>query len=224
MTAPMTEPIPPNPPRLARPAVRHRASAFHRAQRSAWTRHRAVRLAAFAVLAAGLVGTSVAGVLAAGYGTLPNADAQVTQPLPSDTLVYDRTGQVLLADLHRPGYQHYQMRLADMGAYLPAATVAVEDANFWNEPGVDPFSIARAAASDLRAHAAVQGGSTITQQLVKLRLVGDDASVSRKIREAALAVRISATYSKSQVLELYLNAISYGNTAYGAGAAAQVYF
>jgi membrane peptidoglycan carboxypeptidase len=111
-----------------------------------------------------------------------------------------------------------------MGRYLPAATVAVEDANFWHEPGVDPLSTGRAAWTDLRAHAPVQGGSTITQQLVKRRLVGNDASFSRKLREAVLAMRIAATYSKSQILAMYLNAISYGNAAYGAQAAARIYF
>jgi membrane peptidoglycan carboxypeptidase len=178
-----------------------------------------------ALVAVAMLGSTVAGAVAsAGFSDLPSVDALVTQPLPSDTLVYDRTGQVLLADLHPAGYQHYQYALAAMGRYLPEATVAVEDAGFWTEPGVDPLSIGRAAVADLRAHAAVQGGSTITQQLVKLRLVGDGSSFSRKLREAVLAVRVSSAYTKSQILEMYLNTISYGNTAYGAGTAARTYF
>src|SRR5260370_6482594 len=106
-----------------------------------------------------------------------------------------------------------------MGRYLPAATVAIEDQNFWPEPGVGPTSVARAAWTDVRAGAAVQGGSTITQQLVKQRLVGSDGSFTRKLREDALAVRVAATYSTSQILEMYLHAISYGNTADGGWAA-----
>jgi membrane peptidoglycan carboxypeptidase len=207
-----------------RPAIRRRASAFHSAQHAAWMRRRALRVAAAIVAVTGLLGAMTGGFVAAGFGSLPNADSRVAQPLPSDTLVYDRTGQVLLADLHPPGYQHYQVSLPAMGRYLPEATVAVEDANFWNEPGVDPLSIARAAWTDARAGAIVQGGSTITQQLVKRRLVGNDASFSRKLREAALAVRISAAYSKPEILAMYLNAISYGNAAYGAAAAARIYF
>jgi membrane peptidoglycan carboxypeptidase len=220
----MTESRQPAPTAPFRPPVRRRASAFHAAQHAAWMRRRALQIAAVIAAVTGMLSATAGGFLAAGFGSLPNADARVAQPLPSDTLVYDRTGQVLLADLHPPGYQHYQVSLATMGRYLPEATVAVEDANFWNEPGVDPLSIARAAWNDARAGAVVQGGSTITQQLVKRRLVGDDASVSRKLREAALAVRISATYSKPQILAMYLNAISYGNAAYGAAAAGRIYF
>jgi len=184
-----------------------------------------LRAIGVAGVAVAMLGSTVVGAVAsAGFSGLPSVGALVTQPLPSDTLVYDRTGQVLLADLHPAGYQHYQYGLAAMGRYLPAATVAVEDSGFWTERGVEPTSIARAAVADLRAHSVVQGGSTITQQLVKLRLVGDGSSFSRKLREAVLAVRVSSAYTKSQILEMYLNAISYGNTAYGGGTAARVYF
>jgi membrane peptidoglycan carboxypeptidase len=174
-------------------------------------------------LVASLTGVSVAGFAVSGLANVPDTGL-VARALPSDTMVYDRTGQVLLADLHPAGYQHYQTTLTGMGRYLPAATVAVEDANFWHEPGVDPISVGRAAWTDLRAGAPVQGGSTITQQLVKRRLVGSDASFSRKLREAVVAMRISSTYSKSQILAMYLNSISYGNAAYGAQAAARIYF
>jgi membrane peptidoglycan carboxypeptidase len=207
-----------------RPPIRRRASAFREAELAARRRGRAVRVAAIAVAVVVPAALSVGVVAAAGFSSLPNADSALVQPLPSDTLVYDRSGQVLVADLHPPGYQHEQAPLSAMGRFLPAATVAVEDANFWREGGVDPASIGRAAWTDLRARAAEQGGSTITQQLVKLRLVGNDASYSRKLREAALAVRVSASLSRTQILETYLNDISYGNTAYGAAAAAKIYF
>jgi membrane peptidoglycan carboxypeptidase len=211
-------------PTLPRP-VRRRASAFHRAQHAAWLRRRAVRFGALGVVVLLVLGVLATGAAAAGLGSLPNADSMVAQPLPSDTLVYDRTGQVLLADLHQPGYQHYQASLASMGRYLPEATVAIEDANFWNEPGgVDPLSVARAGWTDVKARHVVEGGSTITQQLVKRRLVGDDRSFARKFREASLAMRISADFSKRQILEMYMNAIAYGNAAYGAQAAARIYF
>jgi membrane peptidoglycan carboxypeptidase len=215
---PSPQPVP------SRPPIRRRASAFRQAQRAASLRRRAISIGAivalFAAVTTGVVGTS----LAAGFGSLPNADALVSAPLASDTLVYDRTGTALLADLHPPGYQHYQAPLASLGRWLPAATVAIEDSNFWNEPGVDPLSIARAGLTDVQERSLAQGGSTITQQLVKRRLVGDDQTFARKLREAALAMRISSDFSKSQILEMYLNAIAYGNTAYGAEAAARVYF
>jgi len=215
------QPTPPVPPR---PPIRRRASAFHAAQHTAWLRRRWARVGALVAVALIGAGVTSAAVVASGITSLPNAAAALERPLASDTLVYDRSGQMVLADLHPSGYQHYQLTLGAMGRYLPEATVAVEDANFWNEPGVDPLSIARAAWTDVRAGAAVQGGSTITQQLIKERVVGDDATFSRKLREAVLAVRVSAAYSKPEILAMYLNAISYGNTAYGAGAAARIYF
>jgi len=225
VTAPMTdEPMSPPAQPLAPRPVRRRASAFRQAQRAAWLRRRAVRLGALGVLVLLVLGVLAGGVAAAGLGSLPNADSIVAQPPPSDTLVYDRTGQVLLADLHPPGYQHYQESLVGMGRYLPQATVAIEDGSFWNEPGVDPFSVARASWTNLRAHRIVEGGSTITQQLVKRRLVGEDRSFARKFREASLAMRISSDFSKRQILEMYLNSIAYGNAAYGAQAAARIYF
>ncbi|HEY7200288.1 MAG TPA: transglycosylase domain-containing protein [Candidatus Dormibacteraeota bacterium] len=217
-TLPPPQPVPPRPP------VRRRASAFRAAQHAAWLRRRATRIVAIIAVALVAAGAFTGAFVVSGIASLPNASAALDQPLPSDTLVYDRTGQVLLADLHPSGRQHYQLSLAAMGRYLPEATVAVEDAGFWNEPGVDPLSIVRAAWTDVRAGAAIQGGSTITQQLVKQRVVGNDATFSRKLREAVLAMRVSAAYSKRQILAMYLNGISYGNTAYGAGAAARIYF
>src|SRR5499427_10994486 len=165
------------------------------------SRRAAVR-ALIGAAAAALAAT--VGAFTVGLDSLSSADRLLAQPPPSDTVLYDRTGQVMIADLHPPGYQSYEVPLSAMGRYLPQATVAVEDANFWNEPGVSPRSIARAAWTDVRAHAVVEGGSTITQQLVKLRLVGDDHSVTRKLREAALAMRISSEFSKEQILGMYL--------------------
>src|SRR5262249_3890538 len=120
-----------------------------------------VGAAAVALIA--IVGTGTAGLAG-----LSSAARQLAQPPPSDTVLYDRTGQVVLADLHPSGYQSYQVPFSAMGRYLPQATVAIEDANFWKEPGVNPRSMARAAWTDIRARAVVEGGSTITQQLVKL--------------------------------------------------------
>ncbi|HKA51486.1 MAG TPA: transglycosylase domain-containing protein [Candidatus Dormibacteraeota bacterium] len=176
-----------------------------------------VGAAAVALIA--IVGTGTAGLAG-----LSSAARQLAQPPPSDTVLYDRTGQVVLADLHPSGYQSYEVPFSAMGRYLPQATVAIEDANFWKEPGVNPRSMARAAWTDIRARAVVEGGSTITQQLVKLRLVGDDHTFTRKLREAALAMLISSEFSKEQILAMYLNAAFYGNTAYGAEAASRIYF
>jgi membrane peptidoglycan carboxypeptidase len=117
------------------------------------------------------------------------------------------------------------VKYADIPKVLVDATIASEDHSFFTNPGVDVLGIARAAIADLTHRETGGGGaSTITQQLVKLRLVGSENTISRKIREAILAVEVTRTYSKEQILELYFNQIYYGNQAYGIKAAAQSYF
>lgn len=148
----------------------------------------------------------------------------LASPVPTDTLIYDSSGTTLLADLHPPGYQHYEESLSDMGTYLPEAVIAIEDRNFYNEPGVDAVGVARAAIVDWRAKDTVQGASTITQQLVKIRLVGAEPTIDRKLREALLAFELEQHYSKSQILEMYLNAVPFGDSATGSAAAAQIFF
>jgi len=111
-----------------------------------------------------------------------------------------------------------------MGKYLPMAAVAIEDHNFYSEPGVDPGALLRAAAIDLMARSPVEGASTITQQLVKLTLVGNKPTLNRKVEEALLAVEAERTYTKQQILEMYLNTVFFGNDAYGSSAAAKIYF
>ena len=148
----------------------------------------------------------------------------VTDPVATDTIIYASDGKTVLADLHPPGYQHYQEPLTAMGTYLPDAIIAIEDRNFYEEPGVDPMGIARAALVDWKAHDNVQGASTITQQLVKIRLVGDKPTIDRKLREALLAFQVEQRYSKAQILEMYLNSVPFGNSAVGSAAASQIYF
>src|ERR1700680_2628587 len=111
--------------------------------------------------------------------SLPDV-TQVTSPIPSDTIIYASDGTYVLADLHPPGYQHYPEQLSAMGTLLPAAIIAIEERHYYQEPGVDPLGIARAAIVDWRAQGGVQGASTITQQLVKIRLVGSKPTIDRK--------------------------------------------
>src|SRR6476646_6038128 len=149
---------------------------------------------------------------------------QVTAPMAEDTILYAADGKTVLADLHPPGYQHYYESLQSMGTLLPEAVLSIEDRNFYNEPGVDPGGVARAAMIDWRAHQNVQGASTITQQLVKLRLVGNEVSLDRKFREALLSFEIERKYTKNEILEMYLNSAFFGNSAWGSAAAAQIYY
>src|SRR6266851_9591464 len=149
---------------------------------------------------------------------------QVTSDIPEDTLVYASDNRTLLADLPPPGYQAYYEALSDMGTLLPAAVISIEDRNFYSEPGIDPQGIVRAATVDFKSHSNVEGASTITQQLVKLRLVGNQTSLDRKVREALLAFEIERRYTKDQILEWYLNSVFFANTAWGTAAASKIYF
>jgi membrane peptidoglycan carboxypeptidase len=154
---------------------------------------------------------------------LPDVSA-LDNDVPGDTLLYAADGKTVIADLHGPGYQHYYEPLSAMGGTLPEAIVAIEDRNFYSEPGIDPAGIARAAVVDIKARSTVQGASTITQQLVKVRLLGDQPTIQRKLTEALLAFAVERRYSKDRILEMYLNSVSFGNSAVGTAAASQIYF
>ena len=182
----------------------------------------AVKLALVLLLAGGaFLGSSSAYINFA--ADLPDAHAIAAEPLPEDTLIFASDGTEL-ADIHPSGLQHYYGALQDMGKWLPKATIAIEDQNFWNEPGIDPVAMGRAAFVDWRSHGAVQGASTITQQLVKLRLLDSRPTIDRKIKEAILAIQVEHSYKKPQILEMYLNTIPYGNNSQGAFAAARIFF
>src|SRR5258708_2803337 len=154
---------------------------------------------------------------------LPSAQDLAKAPLALSTKVYDRSGKELLYQFEEE--RREAVRIDDVPQVLIDATVAAEDKSFWTNPGVDVLGIVRAAYSDVTGRGTGQGGaSTITQQLVKQRIVGNEVSLKRKIREAILAIEVTNTYSKQQILELYFNQIYYGQQAYGVKAAAQTYF
>ncbi|HEY8680928.1 MAG TPA: transglycosylase domain-containing protein [Candidatus Dormibacteraeota bacterium] len=192
------------------------------ATRSSGTAAMVSMLLVLAVAVGSFVGVSALWVKYA--SDLPDAHSIALAVLPQDSIIYDSTGSITLADIHRQGYRHYEQKLADMGTLLPQATIAIEDAKFYSEPGIDVTSIVRAAWVDYHDHAAVQGASTITQQLVKLRLLGNKPSIDRKAKEAVLALQVEQDFTKKQILEMYLNTAFFGNNAYGVQAAAQSYF
>src|SRR6267143_1361760 len=156
-------------------------------------------------------------------GDLPSPQDLAKEPLAQSTKVYDRTGAQLLYQFSEENRE--VVSYEEIPQVLIDATVAAEDKSFFSNPGVDVLGIVRAVISDVTGRGSGQGGaSTITQQLVKRRIVGDEVSLKRKIREAILAIEVTNTYSKQQILELYFNQIHYGQQAYGVQAAAQTYF
>ena len=117
-----------------------------------------------------------------------------------------------------------RLKLSDMPPYLPAAFLAMEDRMFYRHRGVDPRGLMRAALVDLKTGHIVQGGSTITQQVVKIVLLSPDRTFWRKLQEIGGAFALEHKLTKNQILELYLNRLYLGSGAYGVDGAAQTYF
>lgn len=150
-------------------------------------------------------------------------------PLPrlfQTTRIYDRKGR-LLAETFGEGRRIW-VGVDEVSPHLIDATVAVEDATFFSNPGVDARRIAGAAIQNLQEGEIVSGASTITMQLARNLFLGPDQrydqTVDRKVLEAGLAQELTDLYSKDEILEMYLNLLNYGQLAYGPEAAAQVYF
>ena len=125
---------------------------------------------------------------------------------------------------HRGAIIGKRLTLEDMPAYLPAAFIAMEDRNFYSHGGFDPRGLARAMWTNFRAGHFVAGGSTITQQTVKIVFLSQERTMSRKLEELLDATKLEKSLSKKQILELYLNRIYLGAGAYGVDGAAHVYF
>lgn len=138
-------------------------------------------------------------------------------------VVTDRTGRALYEALSANELRSQWLDAESLPLTLVDATLAAEDSRFFKHPGVDPIAIARSALMNLRAGRIVSGGSTITQQVVK-QLLARDRSVSGKLREMLLALRLEHRLSKRQILALYLNLAPYGNQFAGAAAASRGYF
>ncbi len=138
--------------------------------------------------------------------------------------IYDRHGQVLSETFDPNLGRREIVPLKAISPYLIAATIATEDANFYQHPGFDPMGIARVFWQAAHNQRFVSGGSTITQQLVKNVLLSPERTWQRKLKEIVLAIEINRRYKKETILEIYLNQIYYGNHAYGIESAAETYF
>jgi penicillin-binding protein 1A len=143
--------------------------------------------------------------------------------LANTITVFDRKGREI-EQRNPQGQYHKVLTLHEMGTYGPKATLAAEDRNFYKHGAIDWGSTLRAAFVDLTSGRVQQGGSTITQQLIKIQLLTPQRSIFRKVQEAVLAIGLETRYSKDQILEMYLNRVYYGHNAYGIGAASQTYF
>jgi 1A family penicillin-binding protein len=176
---------------------------------------------ATAVLAVGFVAWLV-------LADLPSPESLAARSSPSTTKILDRNGRLLYEVLDPRSGRRTRVRLDELPPHLVRAVIAVEDARFYENWGVDPAGVARAAWQSFRAGGIVSGASTITQQLARLLLMTPDERESRtalrKLREMTLAIRLNAIYEKDALLEMYLNEVYFGEMAYGVEAAAEAYF
>ena len=173
------------------------------------------------LLAGGLVALFTWRLVFADLPTIP-PDAQLwSLNRPPGMTFLDRTGAVIAT---RGSHHGAPARLAELPAYVPKAFLAAEDRRFYTHAGVDLHGVARALKADVTAGHVVEGGSTITQQLVRTVLLGPEQTFKRKVQEGVLAVALERRLSKDAILELYLNRIYFGAGAYGIEAAARTYF
>lgn len=202
------------PPRANRPPVRRTGCG-------------GFALAALIVVALGVL---TLGLALVGYASiardLPSPDElQARASQFASTIIYDRDGNVL-NEVGDPNFgRRTAVPLDRISPYLIDATLSTEDPNFWEHPGVDPVGILRAVYYAVRERSlSGPGGSTITQQLVKLTFLSSEKTIARKVKEAILAAEITRRYPRETILQIYLNEINYGNLAYGIQAAAETYF
>lgn len=157
------------------------------------------------------------------YKQLPSPNNLTTsENFPVSTQVFDRNG-ALLYEIYG-NENRIPINIEDLPEHVLQATVAIEDKKFYSHHGLDLTGLIRASLKNFSSEGNLQGGSTITQQLVKNALLTNEKTLQRKIKEAVLAVMTEIIYSKKEILEMYLNYISYGGTAVGIEAAANKYF
>ncbi len=138
------------------------------------------------------------------------------------TEILDRTGKVILYDMYTDQDRKFTP-INDVSDWLKKATISVEDKEFYRHNGFDPMAALR-IAKNVVLNQRLIGGSTLTQQLVKMLLLTNERKVSRKVREFMLALRIEKSFTKDEILQMYLNEAPYGGTAVGVASAAQIYF
>ena len=154
---------------------------------------------------------------------LPQPDKFTETPFIQSTKIFDRTGKTVLYDVY--GEEKREIVAFDkISDNLKHAVLTSEDERFYQHGGVDVVGIMRALWVDFVSHSKSQGGSTITQQLIRSVYLTGQKSISRKVREIVLSIELESKYSKDQIFDWYLNEIPFGENAYGAESASQTYF
>ncbi len=154
---------------------------------------------------------------------LPDVNKLIDRSSPLSTKIYDNKGETLLYEVHGPE-QRTLVTISELPDYVKQATIAIEDKDFYNHGGISIKGIIRGQIVPRLSGQRAQGGSTLTQQFVKNAILTNERRVSRKIKEWVLSYRIEKKFTKDEILQLYLNEIPYGGSAYGIESAAHYYF
>ena len=173
------------------------------------------------IFAIGLVG--LIGIFIYFSKDIPDPNKIIDRRVAESTKIYDHTGEHLLYEIHGEE-RRTSIELDQISQHLINATIATEDQDFYKHYGVDFRGIARAIYKDVISGEKLQGGSTITQQLIKNSILTSERTFTRKIKEIILAIETEQKFSKDEIMEMYLNQIPYGSNAYGIEAAAQTFF
>lgn len=165
-----------------------------------------------------------AGILWALTLQIPDFNSYFDQRIIAEsTKLYDRTGKILLYNAHSD-IRRTIVPLDQMSDHVKKATIAIEDVDFYNHRGIKPTAILRAFWVNVSSGRVEQGGSTLTQQVIKNTLLTKDKSIARKVKEAILSIKLESELPKDEILELYLNEVPYGGNLYGIEEASKAYF
>ena len=177
------------------------------------------------ILAFGALGLITSGIFILWMTSLriPALEDISERKIDQSTKIYDRTGEILLYDMSSD-IRREKLAIENIPSYVISATVAIEDKNFYSHNGFQWTSFLRAVLVNLSSFSFSQGGSTITQQVVKNSILTKDKTPTRKLKELILAIKLEKVLTKNEILSLYLNEISYGGTVYGIAEAAQSFF
>lgn len=154
---------------------------------------------------------------------LPDFNNFENRAVSNSTKIYDRTGKVVLYNIH-DNVRRTEVPLSEISPYARQAAIAIEDSHFYEHKGVRPLSILRATIANLKSGGFSQGGSTITQQVVKNALLTREKTISRKLKEIVLSLKLDAELPKDSILQIYLNEGPYGGTIYGIEEASLSFF
>ncbi len=171
------------------------------------------------------LGFLILGIIAFWLSTfkMPDLKSFDDRSVAQSTKIYDRTGEILLFDLNQD-IKRQVVPYDNISKYVKDATVAIEDANFYTHGGIQIKAIIRAVLANLTGGGFSQGGSTITQQVIKNSLLTSEKAISRKLKEWVLAVKLEKMMSKEEILSIYLNESPYGGSIYGVEEAAKTFF